>query len=146
MLPSEIGVGLLELGGQLILGLMRVVQLLFGRRQAGLRLDDVRRQQRGGLGLIEFDFGVEQIGLGFVERRLAGRQVGLGRAGLDQVKLGLARALARRRVRDRGLGRGDIGGSWSRLQLIELGLRRCKGVLRGDEAGLGGGAIGRGCP
>ncbi len=77
---------------------------------------------------------------------MAGRQVGLGRAGLDQVKLGLARALARGRVRDCGLGRGDIGGSWSRLQLIELGLRRCKGVLRGDEAGLGGGAIGRGCP
>ena len=50
--------------------------LIVGAGQAGLRLDDIRREQRCCLCLIQFDPGVEHVRLGFVQGGLPSGQVG----------------------------------------------------------------------
>ena len=80
---------------------MGVVQLLLGREQAGLRLDDLRRQGRGCLCLIQFDLGVQDIRLRLVQSSLVRGQICLSGASLQQVELGLSRTLAGCCVGDR---------------------------------------------
>ena len=53
------------------------MQLRFARGECRLGLDDVGGQRRGRLRLLQLDLGIGDIGLGFVERRLRGGQIGL---------------------------------------------------------------------